>query len=73
MRRTFWVSVADAKNKLPELCRRGHPVVDIVWTRAPNSRPRKFGTMRGKIKIHDHNWWRPMTHEEVNAFLEGPY
>jgi len=61
------------QNKLPELikavedgeratiCRRGHPVMDIVWTQAPNSCLRKFGTMRGKIKIHDHNWWRPMT------------
>jgi antitoxin (DNA-binding transcriptional repressor) of toxin-antitoxin stability system len=77
------VSVADAKNKLPELikaveagervtiCRRGHPVVDIVRTRAPGTRPRKFGTMRGKIKIHDPDWWKPMTDEEVDAFLEG--
>ena len=79
------VSVADAKNKLPELikavengrevtiCRRGEPVVDIVRTKEPARKKRKFGTLRGKIKIIDPNWWKPMTEEEVDAFLEGRY
>ena len=67
------VSVADAKNKLPELikavedgeavtiCRRGVPVVDIVRTQAPTRKKPKFGTLKGKIKIIDPDWWKPMT------------
>ena len=77
------VSVADAKNKLPELikaveqgepvtiCRRGVPVVDIVRTKKPTGKKRKLGTLRGKIQILDPNWWKPMTDEEVDAFLAG--
>jgi prevent-host-death family protein len=77
------VSVAAAKNKLPEviravedgepvtICRRGTPVVDIVRTRAPARKKRKLGTLRGRIEIHDPNWWKPMTHEEADAFIEG--
>jgi prevent-host-death family protein len=77
------VSVADAKNKLPELikavedgesvtiCRRGTPVVDIVRTIEPTRKKRKFGTLKGKIQIVDPDWWKPMTEEEVDAFLEG--
>jgi prevent-host-death family protein len=79
------VSVADAKNKLPELikavedgepvtiCRRGTPVVDIVRTKAPARKKPKFGTLKDKVVVHDPNWWKPMTEEEVDAFLEGRY
>jgi antitoxin (DNA-binding transcriptional repressor) of toxin-antitoxin stability system len=76
------VSVADAKNKLPELikavengervtiCRRGTPVVDIVrTTRAGRERPR-FGTLQGKVIVHDPDWWKPMSDHEVDAFLD---
>jgi len=77
--------VADAKNKLPELrkavedgetitiCRRGVPVADIVRTAAPAGKTRKLGTLRDKIQIHDPDCWKPMTEEEVDAFLEGRY
>jgi antitoxin (DNA-binding transcriptional repressor) of toxin-antitoxin stability system len=77
------VSVADAKNKLPELikaveagepvtiCRRGMPVVDIVRTKQPIGKKRKLGTLRGQIEIHDPNWWKPMTDKEVDDFIEG--
>ena len=73
------VSVSEAKNKLPELIkaveqgeqvtisRRGIPVVDLVRTTATK---RKFGTLKGKIKINDPNWWKPMTNKEVEAFLD---
>lgn len=76
------VSVAEAKNKLPELikaveqgqqvtiARRGVPVVDLVQTTA---RKRQFGTLQGKIKINDPDWWKPMTDQEVEAFVEGRY
>ena len=79
------VSVADAKNKLPELikavengetvtiCRRGVPTVDIVRTKVATRKRPKLGTLRNKIKIIDPNWWKPMTEEEVDAFIEGRY
>ena len=76
-------NVADAKNKLPELiravedgesvtiCRRGVPVVDIVRTKKPTRKKRTLGTLKGKIQVLDPNWWKPMTDEEVKAFLVG--
>jgi antitoxin (DNA-binding transcriptional repressor) of toxin-antitoxin stability system len=75
------VSVANAKNKLPELikavengkpvtiCRRGVPVVDIVRTHKPACKKRTLGTLKGKIQILDPNWWKPMSDEEVKEFL----
>jgi prevent-host-death family protein len=77
------VSVADAKNKLPELikavedgeavtiCRRGVPVVDIVRTKKPARKQRTLGTLKGRIQILDPNWWKPMSDEEVDDFLAG--
>ena len=77
------ISVADAKNKLPELikavedgrpvtiCRRGVPVVDIVRTAKPSRKRRSLGTLKGQIHIVDSNWWKPMTSEEVEEFLAG--
>jgi prevent-host-death family protein len=79
------VSVADAKNRLPELikaaesgeavtiCRRGTPVVDLVPTRSCTDNKPRFGTLRGKIVEVDPDWWKPMTDEEVEDFLEGRY
>jgi prevent-host-death family protein len=67
------VSVADAKNKLSELikvaeggepvtiCRHGVPVVDLVRTETNKSRKRKFGTLRGRIRISDADWWKAMS------------
>ena len=77
------VSVADAKNKLPKLiraaeqgeqvtiCRHGKPVVDLVRTAKPERNKPKLGTLKGKIIIHDPDWWKPMSDEEVNGML-GP-
>lgn len=77
------VSVADAKNKLPELikaveggeqvtiCRRGTPVADIVRTKQPIRKKRVLGTLQGRIQVLDPNWWKPMTDKEVDAFLGG--
>lgn len=77
------VSVADAKNKLPELiraaedgepvtiCRRGVPVVDIVRTKQPSHQKRMLGTLKGKIQILDPDWWQPMTDPGVADFLAG--
>ena len=77
------VSVADAKNKLPELikavengepvtiCRRGVPVVDIVRTKEPTRKKRVLGTLKGKIQILDQDWWKPMSDEEIDDFVAG--
>ncbi len=79
------VSVADAKNKLPELikavedgeqvtiCRRGVPVADLVRTKKPSRKTRVLGTLKGKIQILDPDWWKPMTDKEVDDFLTGRY
>lgn len=77
------VSVANAKNKLPELisavedgeavtiCRRGVPVVDLIPTKVSAGEKPRFGTLKGRVVVHDPEWWKPMTEEEVDAFLEG--
>lgn len=79
------VSVADAKNRLPELlkavedgeqitiCRRGVPIVDLVPAKKPTKKNIKLGTMRDRIVIHDPDWWKPMSDEEVEKFLDGKY
>jgi len=79
------VSVADAKNKLPKLlkaaeagepvtiCRRGKPVADLVRTAKSKRTKPRFGTLKGRIVIHDPNWWKPMSDEEVDALLDGRY
>jgi prevent-host-death family protein len=83
--KTVKVSVADAKNKLPRLiravedgesvtiCRRGKPVVDIVRTGKATREAPRFGTLKNKVMIEDPDWWKPMTDEQVDAFLEGRY
>jgi prevent-host-death family protein len=77
------ISVANAKNKLPELikavedgervtiCRRGVPVVDLVRTAKAKQEKPKFGTLRGKIQILDPDWWKPMTDEQVEDLFGG--
>jgi prevent-host-death family protein len=77
------VSVADAKNRLPELIkavedgetvtiyRRGVPAVDIIRTKESSRKKRKLGTLKGKIQILDIDWWKPMSDDEADAFAEG--
>ena len=79
------VSVADAKNKLPELlkevekgkkvtiCRRGRPVADLVRVAKTASKKRELGFMRGRGIVLDPDWWKPMSDEEAAAFLDGRY
>lgn len=76
------VSVAEAKNRLTELlravedgeeitiCRRGVPVVEMVRSRKPVKKDVKLGTMRDRIVIHDPDWWKPMSDEEVKKLLD---
>jgi antitoxin (DNA-binding transcriptional repressor) of toxin-antitoxin stability system len=55
------------------ICRRGVPVADLVRTTKSSRKKPKLGTLRGKIVIHDPDWWKPMTDEEVDDFIEGRY
>jgi prevent-host-death family protein len=76
------ISVADAKNRLPELvravedggsvtiCRRGTPVVDIVRTEQAVGEKPAFGTLAAKVAVHDPEWWKPMKEDQVDDFLE---
>jgi prevent-host-death family protein len=77
------VSVAEAKNKLPELikaveggervtiCRRGFPIVDLVPTLTSGPEKPRFGTLKGKVVVHEPEWWKPMSEVEIDAFLDG--
>lgn len=77
------VSVADAKNALPRLikavedgasvtiCRHGAPVVDLVRTTKADDEKPKFGTLKRRVAVHDPRWWKPMTSEDIDDFLEG--
>ena len=83
--REMKVNVAEAKNKLPELlraveggesvtiCRRGVPVAEIIRKKENLEGKRKLGTLSGKILEVDPNWWKPMSDEEVEDFLNGNY
>ncbi len=55
------VSVADAKNKLPEL-------IKAVEDGRPVTICRR---LKGKIQVLDPDWWKPMTADEVEEFLAG--
>jgi prevent-host-death family protein len=77
------VSVAEAKNTLPKLIkavedgesvtiyRHGTQVVDIVRTTKTDPEKPKFGTLKGKVTALDPDWWKPMTNDEVDVFLDG--
>jgi prevent-host-death family protein len=74
-------TVAEAKNRLPELIKqaeagarvtitkRGIPVVEIV-RKAEDSRPKRvFGVLGQKRIVVDPDWARPQ--EDVDAWLAG--
>lgn len=79
------VSVAEAKNRLPEIiravekgervtiCRRGTPVADVVRTGAGRQKKRRFGALKDQVIVHDPDWWKAMTDDEVDALLAGRY
>ena len=74
-------TVAQAKNKLPELIRqaetgarvtitsRGIPVVEIVRKVEDSPRKRVFGVLGKKTIVVDPDWARPQ--EDLNAWLAG--
>jgi prevent-host-death family protein len=57
------------------ITRNGMPVAELVPAR---QRPFPLGAGRNdplinQAALHDDEWWRPMTDEEAEAFLEGRY
>jgi prevent-host-death family protein len=79
------VNLGEAKNKLSKLlkqvekgrkvtiCRRGEPVAELVRTVKEPSRKLELGFLRGKGVVIDPDWWKPLSDEEVDAFLDGTY
>ena len=80
------VSVTEAKNRLTQLLtavekgervtieRHGHVIAEIVKPSA--KRVPKFGTLKGVLHMTTKQFreaTRPMTEEEVDAFLKGRY
>ena len=80
------VSVTEAKNKLTQLLtavekgervtieRHGHIIAEIV--KPSSKKVPKFGTLKGLVHMTPEQFreaTRPMTDEEVDAFLEGHY
>jgi hypothetical protein len=45
--------------------------VDIVRTKKPSRKKRRLGTLKGKIQVLEPGWWKPMSDDEVDAFVEG--
>jgi antitoxin (DNA-binding transcriptional repressor) of toxin-antitoxin stability system len=74
-------SVAEAKNTLTRLiqrleegervtiCRHGVPLAELVRTTAVERRPRRFGTLKSKIRILDSEWAKPQN--DIDAWLRG--
>ena len=74
-------TVADAKNKLPELIKqaeagarvtitkRGVAVVEIVRKMEDSPRKRVFGVLGEKKIVVDPDWARPQ--EDIDAWLDG--
>ena len=73
------VSIAEAKNRLPELIRAVESGENVVITRhgkpvaqlgpPPARRQVRYGTMRGRIHVRP-GWDRPLT---VDEFLSGEF
>jgi len=42
-----------------------------VRTKTSTGEKPKFGTLKGRIVINDPEWWKPMSDEEAEAFLDG--
>ena len=58
------------QGKRVTISRYNKPVAELVPPE-PARRPRKFGTLKGKIKIIDPDWAAPMTEDELDEFLAG--
>ena len=48
-------------------------MADLVRTTKPTRKKPELGFLKGKKVVLDPDWWKPMTDEEVDAFLAGRY
>ena len=76
-------SIRQAKSKLARLLkdveqgeqviimRNGEPVAKLVRYRQPRQKKIKLGFAAGWAREIDKDWWKPMTDEEVEAWIEG--
>jgi len=55
----------------PPVYRQETPMVEIVRTTTADSDKPKFGTLKARVTALDPHWWKPMTNDEVEAFLDG--
>jgi prevent-host-death family protein len=81
--RSVTVTASYARAHLPELLKavqRGktvtisrydRPIADLAPSKRAVKPPRRFGTLKDKVKIVDPNWAAPMTAAEADAFIEG--
>ncbi|MGC9947905.1 MAG: type II toxin-antitoxin system prevent-host-death family antitoxin [Bryobacteraceae bacterium] len=79
------VTASYARTHLPELLKavqRGKtitilrydkPIADLAPSKQALKPVRKFGTLKGKVKIVDPNWAAPLTAAEADEFIEGHY
>lgn len=61
------------RGKTVTISRYDRPIADLAPSKQARKPPRKFGTLKGKIRIIDPNWAAPMTNAEVDAFIAGRY
>ena len=53
------------------IMRNGEPVAELVPYRRPRKKKIKLGFGVGLLKEIDPNWWKAMTDEEADAWMEG--
>ena len=61
------------RGKTVTISRYDRPIADLAPSKQALKPARRFGTLKGKIKIIDPNWAAPMTVAEADAFIEGRY
>src|ERR1039457_1095132 len=61
------------RGKTVTITRYDRPIADLAPSKQALKPARRFGTLKGKIKIIDPNWAAPMTVAEADAFIEGRY
>jgi prevent-host-death family protein len=53
------------------IMRNGEPVAKLVRYRRPRQKKINLGFAAGLVKEIDKDWWKPMTDEEAEAWIEG--
>jgi len=53
------------------IMRNGEPVAKLVRYRRPRQKKIKLGFGAGLAQEIDKDWWKPMTDEEAEAWIEG--